>query len=152
MARQTAPYIYGSTARNWETARPLPDDEFERRRQRQHRPKRQPKPKVRVDKVAVCFTCLTFLAVMTAGIIYVRLQFQSTYLNKNVVNLQSEVVEMEKENAAAERELDNAVDLTAIYNRATNELGMVAATEEQMDTYESRKSTQIRRHGTIPTD
>lgn len=152
MARQTTPYIYGSTARNWETARPLPDDEFERRRQRQHRPKRQPKPKVRVDKVAVCFTCLTFLAVMTAGIIYVRLQFQSTYLNKNVVNLQSEVVEMEKENAAAERELDNAVDLTAIYNRATNELGMVAATEEQMDTYESRKSTQIRRHGTIPTD
>lgn len=152
MARQTTPYIYGSAVRNWETARPLPDDEFERRRQRQHRSRRQTKPKVRVDKVAVCFTCLTFLAVMAAGILYLRLQFQSTYLNKSVVNLQSEVVEMEKENAAAERELDNDVDLTAIYNWATRELGMVAATEDQIDTYESRKSTQIRRHGNVPAD
>ena len=152
MARQTTPYVYGSAVRNWETARPLPDDEFERRRQRQTRPRRQEKPKVKVDKTAVFLTCLTFMAVMAAGIIYLRLQFQSTYLNKSVVNLQSEVVELEKENAAAEKELDNAVDLTAIYNRATQELGMVAATEDQIDTYESRKSTQVRKHGNIPAD
>lgn len=89
---------------------------------------------------------------MAAGILYLRLQFQSTYLNKSVVNLQSEVVEMEKENAAAIKELDNAVDLTAIYNKATKELGMVAASEDQIDTYESRKSTQVRTHGDIPSE
>ncbi len=151
MPRQTTPYVYGSAATRWES-QPLPGDDFERRRQRQYRPHPQKKPKVRVDKVAVFFICLTFLSVMTAGILYLRLQFQSTYLNKSVVNLQSEVVEMEKENAAAEKELDNAVDLTAIYNKATKELGMVAAREDQIDTYESRKSTQVRRHGDIPAE
>ncbi len=151
MAKQTTPYVYGSAATRWES-QPLSGDDFERRRQRQYRPRPRKKPKARVDKVAVLFTCLTFLAVMTAGILYLRLQFQSTYLNKSVVNLQSEVVEMEKENAAAEKELDNAVDLTAIYNKATRELGMVAAREDQIDTYESRKSTQVRRHGDIPAE
>ena len=89
---------------------------------------------------------------MAAGIFYLRLQFQSTYLNKSVVKLQSEVVEMEKKNATAEKELDDSVDLTAIYNKATKQLGMVAASENQMDIYESRKSTQVRTHGDIPAE
>ena len=42
--------------------------------------------------------------------------------------------------------------LTAIYNKATKQLGMVAASENQMDTYESRKSTQVRTHGDIPAE
>lgn len=151
MAGRKTPYMYGSAAQSWE-ARPLPGDEFERRRQRQYRPQPKQKRKAKVDKVAVLFTCLTFAAVMTAGILYLRLQFQSTYLNKSVVNLQSEVVELEKQNTAAEKELDNAVDLTAIYNRATHDLGMVAASEDQIETYESRKSTQVRRHGDIPAE
>lgn len=151
MAGRVTPYVYGSAAPDWER-QPLPGDEFERRRQRQHRPQPKPKRKARVDKAAVFFTCFTFAAVMMAGIIYLRLQFQSTYLNKSVVNLKSEVVELEKQNTAAEKELDNKVDLSVIYNRATNQLGMVAAREDQMDTYESRKSTQVRRHGNIPAE
>lgn len=151
MAGRKTPYVYGSAVPNFE-AQPLSGDEFERRRQRQHRPQPRKKQKARIDKGAVFFTCLTFVAVMAAGIIYLRLQFQSTYLNKSVVNLKSEVVELEKQNTAAEKELDNNVDLSAIYDRATNQLGMVAASEEQIDTYESRKSTQVRRHGNIPAE
>ena len=46
-----------------------------------------------------------------------------------------------------------AVLLTALtYNKATKQLGMVAASENQMDTYESRKSTQVRTHGDIPAE
>lgn len=151
MAGGRTPYVYGSAAPGWE-ARPLPGDEFERRRQRQYRPQPRKKKKARIDKGAVFLTCLTFMAVMAAGIIYLRLQFQSTYLNKSVVNLKSEVVELEKQNTAAEKELDNKVDLSAIYDRAINQLGMVAASEDQLDTYESRKSTQVRRHGNIPAN
>ena len=33
-----------------------------------------------------------------------------------------------------------------------NNTGMVAASENQMDTYESRKSTQVRTHGDIPAE
>lgn len=150
MARQTAAYVYGNTAR--ELREPLRREEIERRRQTQQRPRTQVRRKAKVDKVAVFLVCITFLAVMAAGIIYLRIKFQSTYLNKSVVNLQSEVVEMEKENAAAMKELDNSLDLTAIYNKATKELGMVAAKENQIFTYQSRKSTQVRTHGDIPSD
>lgn len=149
MARQTAAYVYGSAARNLE-ARPLPRREEEIRRRRQVQP--APKSKKKIDKVAVLLTCITFLAVMFVGISYIHLQFESTYLSKSVVNLQSEVVNMEKENAAAKMELDNSMNLTHIYEKATKELGMKQAREDQIFTYVSRKSTQVRQHGTIPTE
>lgn len=119
MARQTAAYVYGSAARNLE-ARPLPRREEEIRRKKRAQPR--PQPKKKLDKVAVLLTCITFLAVMVVGISYIHLQFESTYLSKNVVNLQSEVVDMEKENAAAMLELDNSMSLTQIYEKATKEL------------------------------
>ncbi len=155
MARKTASYVYGSAAR---TAAPRPyynNEEEIRRRQKERqeyrkRQRRQPKP--RVDKVAVLLTFITFAAVMFVGIFYLHLQFQSTYLSKSVVNLQSEVVNMEKDNAAAEIELENSVDLDTIYEKATKELGMRQATSDQIYIYESKKSTQVRQHGSIPTE
>ena len=65
---------------------------------------------------------------------------------------QTRPVSRPRPNATAEKELDDSVDLTAIYNKATKQLGMVAASENQMDTYESRKSTQVRTHGDIPAE
>lgn len=149
MARQTAAYIYGSSARALETA-PLRRPEEEIRKRQRPQPKKQ--PKTRIDKVAVILTCLTFMAVMGIGISYLHLQFQSTYLSKNVVNLQSEVVELEKENAMAEMNLENSINLNEIYEKATKKLGMVEAKDNQVYTYESNKSTQIRQHGSIPTE
>ncbi len=150
MARQTAAYVYGNTAR--ELREPLQREQIERRRRAGQGKRTRVRTKPKVDKVAVFLVCLTFAAVMAAGIIYLRIKFQSTYLNKSVVNLQSEVVEMEKQNEAAVKELDNSLDLTAIYNKATKELGMVAAKENQIFSYESRKSTQVRTHGDIPSE
>ena len=151
MATRRTPYVYGSAAPNIEVM-PRREDDYERRRQTRPVSRPRPKRKAKIDKVAVLLTALTFFVVMAAGIFYLRLQFQSTYLNKSVVKLQSEVVEMEKKNATAEKELDDSVDLTAIYNKATKQLGMVAASEKQMDTHESRKSTQVRTHGDIPAE
>ena len=162
MATRRTPYVYGSAAPNIEVM-PRREDDYERRRQTRPVSRPRPKRKAKIDKVAVLLTALTFFVVMAAGIFYLRLQFQSTYLSKSVVNLQSEVVNMERENtvaemeldnknATAEKELDDSVDLTAIYNKATKQLGMVAASENQMDTYESRKSTQVRTHGDIPAE
>ena len=118
MATRRTPYVYGSAAPNIEVM-PRREDDYERRRQTRPVSRPRPKRKAKIDKVAVLLTALTFFVVMAAGIFYLRLQFQSTYLNKSVVKLQSEVVEMEKKNATAEKELDDSVDLTAIYNKAT---------------------------------
>ncbi len=150
MAAQRSPYVYGNAARNLEVE-PVRREEIDRRYVTQ-RPRPRTKPRARVDKVAVLLTCITFVAVMAAGIIYLRLQFQSTYLNKSVVSLQTEVMDMEKENSAALKDLDNSLDLSAIYEKATKELGMSEPEESQVDTYESRKSTQVRTHADIPEE
>lgn len=44
------------------------------------------------------------------------------------------------------------VEFDCYLYKATKQLGMVAASEKQMDTYESRKSTQVRTHGDIPAE
>lgn len=149
MDRRTGTYIYGSEAREWET-QPLRRREEEiRRRQRQQQRKR-PAPKRKVDKVAVLFICITFVAAMGVGIGYLHLQFEATYLSKNVLNLQREVVEMEEENSAARMNLENSVNLDEIYAEATEKLGMKVAKKGRVFTYKSRKSTQVRQHGQIP--
>ena len=110
------------------------------------------RPRRRTDKVSVILTCLTFATAMVIGISYLYLQFQATYLSKSVVNLQSEVVEMEKENATAMINLENSLNHTEIYKKATKQLGMTEAKDNQVFTYESKKSTQVRQHGSIPVD
>lgn len=149
MSTRNTHYVYGSAARQLEAA-PLRRREEEIRRQQEQR--RHQKPKKRVDRVAVFWTVVTFSVVMFVSLFYIRLQFQSTYLSKSVVNLQSEVVNMERENTVAEMELDNNVDLTEIYRKATKELGMCQPKDNQVFTYESKKSTQVRQHSAISDD
>lgn len=151
MERQTAAYVYGNTARPLR-ADPLRREEIEKGRRIQNRPDSRRRRKSKVDKVAVFLVIITFLTVMVTGIIYLSAKFQATYLNKSVIKLQGEVVEMEKQNATAAQEIDNSLDLTVIYEKATKELGMKAPDEKQIFTYESRKSTQVRTHGDISSE
>lgn len=151
MERGTAAYVYGNTARPLRTE-PLRREEIEKGRRIQQRPKPIKRRKAKTDKVAVFFVVITFTAVMMTGIIYLRAKFQATYLEKSVVKLKSEVVEMEKQNATAMQEMDNSLDLSAIYEKATKELGMKAPDEKQISSYESRKSTQVRTHGKLSSE
>ena len=151
MERSTAAYVYGNTARPLRSE-PLRREEIEKSRRIRQRPNPQRRRKAKTDKVAVFLVVITFTAVMMAGIIYLRAKFQATYLEKSVVKLKSEVVEMEKQNATAVQEMDNSLDLSAVYEKATKELGMKAPDEKQIYSYESRKSTQVRTHGKLSSE
>ncbi len=150
MERGTAAYVYGNTARPLRSE-PLRREEIEKSRRIQQRPNPRKRRKAKTDKVAVFLVVITFTAVMMAGIIYLRAKFQATYLEKSVVKLKSEVVEMEKQNATVQ-EMDNSLDLSAVYEKATKELGMKAPDETQIYSYESRKSTQVRTHGKLSSE
>lgn len=151
MERRTAAYVYGNTARSLRSE-PLRREEIEKGRRIQQRPNPRKRRKAKTDKVAVFLVVITFTAVMMSGIIYLRAKFQATYLEKSVVKLKSEVVEMEKQNATAVQEMDNSLDLSAVYEKATKELGMKAPDEKQIYSYESRKSTQVRTHGKLSSE
>lgn len=144
MAKQINAYITGNAARRlYEEPVRAPHREPERRLRR--RPEAKP-AKRRVDKLAVVLIIATFAVAFAACYGYLRLQFENTYLNKSVVALENEVVEMEKSNANEKQALDNAVDLDSIYDKATKELGMKSAKNNQVYTYNSKKSTQVRLH------
>lgn len=142
MTRQTA-YIYGNTAREL-SAEPARRIEREPGRRPQKRP--QPARRKRVDKVSVILIAITFVIVFSVCYYYLQLQSQSTFLGESVVGLENEVMEMEKENSNASQALDQNVDLAEIYKKATKELGMKSAKNNQIFTYESKKSTQVRLH------
>nr|MBP3598157.1 hypothetical protein [Eubacterium sp.] len=143
MSRQTTGYVYGSAARQLQVE---PARRIEKRPQRQ--PQRRPQPvKRRVDKGAVALIIITFAIAFSVCFGYLRLQFQTTYMKKHVVQLENEVVEMEKQNATELQKLEESVDLGGIYKKATKELGMKNAKNNQIYTYESKKSTQVRLHG-----
>lgn len=149
MNRPAGTYVYGSAAPEWQQE-PLRRREEEIRRR--HRPQPKKKQKKKVDKVAVFLVGITFAAVLFVGIFYIRLQFQATYMSKDVVRLQKQVVEMEKAVSTARMELENSVNLEEVYEKAKGELGMKVAKKDQVLTYESRKSTQVRQHGEIPQE
>lgn len=143
MERQTTVYVYGNAARKLQAE---PARRIER--EPSGSPHRRPKPHVkkRVDKISVLLIMVTFAIALTVCYSYLQLQFQSTYLSKSVAALEREVLEMETENSNELQALDEDVDLNEIYKKATKELGMQRAKSDQIFTYESKKSTQVRLH------
>ena len=144
-------YVFGTEAQAYDTA---PDYERHPGRvvNREPKPIERPAGKPKVDIFSIVLILFTFAAVMVAGIIYLNLNFQSTYLSKSVVRLESEVVELQKANAATEEQLEDGVNLKEIYKKATKELGMKPIRKSQIVTYQRRMSNEIRQYGEIPVN
>lgn len=144
-------YVFGSEAPDIKT---MPDyDQHEGRViHRDPITVERPAAKPKADIFSIVLILFTFAAVMVVGIIYLNLNFQSTYLSKSVVKLQSEVVELQKSNAATEEQLEDGVNLKAIYKKATKELGMKPIRQSQIVTYQRRTSNEIRQYGEIPVN
>ena len=142
-------YVFGTAARAYET---VPEYEQNRYRKVNREPRviERPATRQKIDLFSIGLIAVTFIAVMVVGIIYLNLNFQSTYLSKNVVKLQSEVVELEKTNAAATEQLEDGINLKAIYKKATKELGMKPMKKIQIKSFVRKNSTEIRQYGAIP--
>ena len=142
-------YVFGNTARRLDT---MPDfNQHEGRRiNREPIAVERPATKQKIDVFSVLLIMITFAAVMITGIIYLNLNFQSTYLSKSVVKLEREVAEMKKDNAVAAEQLEDGVNLKQIYKRATKELGMKPMKKSMIFTYTRKNSSEIRQYGEIP--
>ena len=141
-------YTFGSAARAYDT---MPDYNRNPGRRINREPKTIEVPEThrKADLFSIGVIVLTFLAVMVVGIIYLNLNFQSTYLSKNVLKLQREVVELEKSNHVIEEQMEDGVNLNKIYKKA-KKLGMKPMKESKIATYTRKKSAEIRCYGEIP--
>lgn len=141
-------YVFGNNAVAYDT---MPDFNERAGRVVRREPKviERPVTKPKADLFSIGLIALTFIAVMVVGIIYLNLNFQSTYLSKNVVKLQHEVVELEKSNRALDEQLEDGVNLKKIYKKATK-LGMKPMKKSNIVTYQRRKSAEVHAYGEIP--
>lgn len=140
-------YVYGSTARQL-YAEPVRRTRHEEEKEVIRRPKRQPKK--RIDRVSVLIFAITLSVSFFVCFSYLQKSFKAHYLSNEIVGLQNEVVELEKENANLSESVENSIDLGTIYQKAVKELGMVSAKDNQVFYYKSKKSTQVRQHSDIP--
>ena len=144
-------YVFGTAARKYD-AMPDYNEHAGRYVRRETHVIERPKTHSRPDFLAIALILLTFTAVMVVGIFYLNLNFRSTCLSKSVVKLESEIVELQKNNAATAEQLEDGVNLKEIYKKATKELGMKPVKKSQIVTFTRRNSTEIRQYGEIPAN
>lgn len=142
-------YQYGSEAVDY-YAQPVRKQQPEREREQEVRRRPARKPKKKIDRVSVAIFSITLALAFVICFTYLQKQFSVTYLGNEIVQLQEEIVELEKANATASEKTMNSVDLGTVYNKATKELGMVSAKDSQVFTYSCKESTRVRQYSKIP--
>ncbi len=142
-------YVYGNTARNLYVTQPARHTDYDHEIEIRRRAK--VKPKRKIDRGAVVIASITLVIAFFVCFSYLQKQFQTTYMSKNLVSLENQVVELQKQNAESFEKLGSQTDLTQIYQKATKELGMIHAKNNQIFTYESARSNQVKQYGDIPS-
>lgn len=101
---------------------------------------------------------LPYVAVLTAAILfaviscfqYIQLQTDVEARIRRTEALEREFLSLQNENTLTEREVYQTPDLTAIYEIAVNELGMIPATEEHVRMFERSNSGYVYQTDNIP--
>ena len=139
-------YVDGNTVRRLET---LPEYRPERKIEKAPRPKRRPDPKMDLLSVVVIAACVITSLWICFGFLQTQMELNS--INKTVLSLEKNVIEIQAENTATYEKINDSVDLNQIYKEATNRLGMVRAESGQVYTYSNEISNTVRQYGEIPT-
>lgn len=71
-------------------------------------------------------------------------------LERAVVTTQNDVNDLKVSNNSTYQEINATVDLKEVYRTATEDLGMVFASDNQIITYEDREAAYVRQYKTIP--
>ncbi len=146
---QAYPYVEGNTVRK---ASAVPK-QHEEPRERQ-KPKRYPQQKpVRMPGIsgrAFLFLVGMLCAPIYCGFSYLTTQEDVRQIKKEIVSLQSEVIQQKTDNEEEYQAIVETVDLSEVYQKATRKLKMVQAKNNQIYTYKNKKSDMVKQYGDIP--
>lgn len=90
--------------------------------------------------VATLYLCFT----------YIQLQTDLNTRISTIDQKKSELDALRSENDALKNSIDTSIDLDEIYQVATQELGMVYPSEDQVITYDKSESEYVRQYDSIP--
>jgi len=140
--------IEGSAARKLQAVPGYQEVESPVRRQHTKR-EIQRKRKLNSGMDIVSMFILTFAIAVTVYtcLEYLSVQSHISQMDKEIVQLESELIKIRNENTSALSEIDTSLDLDYIYEVATKELGMVYPNKNQVIAYES---DYVRQYKEIP--
>lgn len=148
-------YIDGNTAR---VLNPIPEHSWEdgqealpRKKPQIHKKKKKKAavaPVMDFGMFVFCTGAIIVLLYICVG--YLRVRSGITKMSKDIARLESTFLTKETENNEALEKINASIDLDYIYKVATEELGMVHATQDQIITYESTKDDYVKQYGDIP--
>lgn len=140
-------YINGNTARKLSAVPDIRREEETRRQPKPHiRPHRQPR-----GMQTISFTSLLVLAAASIATVYVcveylKLQYDVSAMDKNIISMEKELTAITKENDAEYDAINTAYDLDYVYRVAVEELGMVYPRDNTVITYESGGVDYVRQY------
>ena len=136
------PYVDGSAA---------PVLEPERRRQpvRRKSAKRHATEEG-TGKAFAAFLVVMFMMMFASVIIYLSAQYRLTGVQNEIESLEVQLNELRAKNDAAEIRLNKSIDLDEIFRVATEELGMVYPSGEQVIYYNRSDGGYVRQYEDVP--
>lgn len=148
-------YVQGNTARKLSAAPDIrrvknPERTVRENPEKRKRPakKTQNKP----DFVSAVFMLGAILITLYVCVSYIEAQHNVTNMSKKIASMESEIYELRNKNDAAYNKINTSIDLSYVYDVAVNELGMVRAEQNQIKTYNNKKSDIVKQYGEIPEE
>jgi cell division protein FtsL len=151
--RKNMYYIDGSVVRRLEPERtveiPLPEQK-EERKPLSREARRNQERAMRMSAPFVCFLAFACVALVAICIQYLQVQSSITTRIHNIENLTEELSELKADNKNIETKISLYTDLDHIYQVATEELGMVYPSKDQVIVYDRTESEYVRQYENIP--
>ncbi len=146
-------YVDGNTVRKYQ------ESTAERQRRQAASRTRQPVSKaaqrnraktMNMTRGFVGFLTVVLIAILFSCVNYLHTKSQITAQMQSVANLETELNQIKEENDAYYSQVMGSVDLTAIKEKAVNELGMKYPSDDQVITYRTERSSYVRQYQDVP--
>ena len=81
---------------------------------------------------------------------YIMLYSNVLTTEKEIATIESQIAELAADNEEAYESIETSVDLKDIYKIATNKLGMVHASKDQVYSYSNKRNDRVIQYSEIP--
>lgn len=142
-------YVDGNTVRKIQAEpRRREEDLPQRKLKRSHQ--RKPVRMAGIDGTSFMFLTCALVVVLAVAFSYITAQNNVHVMKNNVVELQTQIAEIKEDNNEKYEEIIGKVDLSEVYRKATKKLHMVRAKNNQVYTYDNKKSGMVKQYADIP--
>ena len=146
-------YVVGNAARKLEVVAPqLPQERKEQKEQQreQQRIKANAQKATEFNMQYVLVLSAALVLVVSACINYLKVQSQIVTQKKEIALLQADLTDMKEDNRINYERVMGSVSLSEIFRIATEELGMVYSTNDQIIYYDSVNPDYVKQYEDIP--